>query len=290
MAQTLAVVNPSDILPDAATTRERLQAIAAFQALVNGSLKEGHDYGVIPGSGNKPTLLKPGAEKIVKLLGLADTYDFLEELQDWDRPLFSYTVKCRLLIMGTETVVSEGIGECNSLEKKYRYRWVFPGDVPVGLDKELLKKRQGVSQRTRQPYTQYQIENDEIYDLINTLKKMSKKRALVDAALSAGRLSDLFTQDIEDLETAGDRHAAGNEQEEARPARQALRTSLESTGRPVPTPDSDPATEGQRRAVEDLSKKAGIDIEKAPIDPDLTFGEAKRLIQQLQQGGNTEAA
>ncbi len=37
------------------------------------------------------------------------------------------------------------------------------------------------------------------YSLINTLLKMAKKRALVDAVLSATRSSGLFTQDIEEM-------------------------------------------------------------------------------------------
>jgi len=43
------------------------------------------------------------------------------------------------------------------------------------------------------------VENEDIYSQVNTILKMAKKRALVDAALSAGRLSQVFTQDIEDM-------------------------------------------------------------------------------------------
>lgn len=41
---------------------QQLQAIANFQTVVQNNLKSGQDFGVIPGT-NKPTLLKPGAEK-----------------------------------------------------------------------------------------------------------------------------------------------------------------------------------------------------------------------------------
>ena len=41
--------------------------------------------------------------------------------------------------------------------------------------------------------------NEEVYSEVNTILKIGKKRALVDAALSAGRLSEIFTQDLEDL-------------------------------------------------------------------------------------------
>ncbi|MDD5703327.1 MAG: hypothetical protein PHU23_14925, partial [Dehalococcoidales bacterium] len=116
----------------------------------------------------------------------------------WQRPFFHYLIKCRLVHVITGALVSEGIGECNSLEGKYRYRWVSERDLPAGVDKASL-----VSQERRNKngghWTVYRLENDDIYSLVNTILKMAKKRALVDAALSAGRLSDVFTQDIEDM-------------------------------------------------------------------------------------------
>jgi hypothetical protein len=37
------------------------------------------------------------------------------------------------------------------------------------------------------------------FSLVNTLLKMARKRALIDAILSATRASRIFTQDIEDF-------------------------------------------------------------------------------------------
>ncbi|MFC1762945.1 hypothetical protein ACFL6U_12810 [Planctomycetota bacterium] len=165
--------------------------IKKFQQLVKSQLVKDHDYGTIPGT-QKPTLLKPGAEKITKLMGLADSYEITEKVEDWDRPLFSYTVACQLSSIQSGTLISQGIGHCNSMESRYRYRWAWPSDVPAHLDKTSLPQRQINTRRGKS--TQYKVENDDIYSLTNTILKMSKKRALVDAALSAGRLSDLFSQ------------------------------------------------------------------------------------------------
>ena len=44
-------------------------------------------------------------------------------------------------------------------------------------------------------------QNTETADLANTILKMAKKRAYVDAMLNVGALSEMFTQDIEDLGT-----------------------------------------------------------------------------------------
>lgn len=237
-----------DLSPE--ETRRKLIAIAQFQAIVRTELKEGHDYGVIPGT-NKPTLLKPGAEKLAKLLNCYDDYEIVERTEDWDKPLFRYLVRCTLSDMATATKISSGLGECNSYESKYRYRWIPEAEVPAHVEKKTLRTRGGkrtlfefdfaiekrettgqygksaeywdgfnkaiqdgktrrvtkkskagrdlTGQEMDVDLTLYQVPNPDIFDQINTILKMAKKRALVDAALSAGRLSDLFTQDLEDF-------------------------------------------------------------------------------------------
>jgi hypothetical protein len=160
-------------LPSRPEVQSKLEAVRQFQGLVQQTLIKGHDFGVIPGT-SKPTLLKPGAEKIAKLLACADTYDILSKTEDWDKPLFSYEIKCTLTWMETGVVVSEGLGEANSHEPKYRYRQGQGGGTII---------------------------NEDVAGQKNTLLKMAKKRALVDAALSAGRLSDVFTQDIEEFQS-----------------------------------------------------------------------------------------
>ena len=41
-----------------------MKKINNFQTVIQKNLKSEHDYGVIAGAGSKPTLLKPGGEKI----------------------------------------------------------------------------------------------------------------------------------------------------------------------------------------------------------------------------------
>jgi hypothetical protein len=183
-------------LPDEAKFKTDIQAINRFQQVVHANLVQGQDFGVIPGT-NKPTLLKPGAEKITKLLGLCDHYEILDRQEDWKGSFFRYLVKCQLKTASDGLVVSEGFGECNSMESKYRYRWLWPKEIPENFDRDNAVKR---SIKTKNGYvTQYRIDNEDIFTQVNTLIKMAKKRSLVDAALSAGRLSNVFTQDIEDI-------------------------------------------------------------------------------------------
>lgn len=184
-------------LPDETQFRQDIQAINRFQAIVHQNLVVNQDYGVIPGT-TKPTLLKPGAEKIAKLLGLSDQYEIIDRQEDWNKPFFRYLVKCKLIHVATQSLISEGLGECNSMESKYRWRWLSERDLPVGIDRSKLIAQERTA-KTGGHWTVFRFENDDIYSQVNTILKMSKKRALVDAALSAGRLSNVFTQDMEDL-------------------------------------------------------------------------------------------
>lgn len=149
---------------DTNSLRRSLQAIGSFQQLVRSQFKQNHDFGVIPGTGNKPTLLKPGAEKIVMLLGLTSEYEVIESTRDFEKGFFQYQIKCKLIKNGT--IVTEGMGAANTKERKYLKQDPFSVD--------------------------------------NTVLKMAKKRALVDAALLVGSLSDIFTQDIEDMDLRGE--------------------------------------------------------------------------------------
>lgn len=210
--ETTAIAERDFTLPDAQTVENRLAAIENFQRLVRQHLHEGHDYGAIPGTGGKPTLLKPGAEKITKLMGLADSYLIINEVRDWDKPLFAFTMRCRLTMIGTDVLIAEGLGECNSRESKYRYRqgtntcpWcgkeaIIKGRADFGGGWVCWNKRGGCGVKfSDDQFSQpEQVENLDVADQVNTFVKMAKKRSLVDAALSAGRLSDIFTQDMEE--------------------------------------------------------------------------------------------
>lgn len=162
MEESYAIVTAADVKALA----ETLKKIEAFQALVRSQLNEGTDYGVIPGCGSKPALLKPGAEKLLMLLGLRSRYEVIRSQEDFERGFFFYIVRCSLSHGANDVVVAEGLGSCNTAEGRFR-------------------RRDGSWQ---DPYTG-----------ANVALKMARKRALVDAALTVGSLSNLFTQDIEDF-------------------------------------------------------------------------------------------
>ena len=69
--------------------------------------------------------------------------------------------------------------------------------MPEGIDVELLPRREKSGEYGK--YYEYRVEED-CNSKANTILKMAKKRAQVDAVLTVANLSELFTQDFDDLE------------------------------------------------------------------------------------------
>ena len=142
--------------------QKTMHKITQFQQVIQRTLRQNHDFGVVPGT-QKPTLLKPGAEKILMMMGLRSEFEIVDSTRDFENGFFQYQVRCKLY--KGDILVTEGLGACNTKERKY------------------IKQ---------DPYT-----------LDNTVLKMAKKRALVDATLLVASLSDVFTQDSEDMDLDG---------------------------------------------------------------------------------------
>jgi len=193
--------------------RQRLQD---FQAFVKEYLVKDEDYGIIPGT-PKPTLYKPGSDKLCELYGLADTYEITSRIEDWDRNLFDYEIRCTLLSKRDGGIVGTGMGSCNSYEGRYRWRdgqrkcpncskaTIIKGKAEYGGGWLCFAKKGGCGAKFKDGDKSIEgqqtgrVENDDIPTLKNTILKMAKKRAKVDATLGVTRSSGIFTQDVEDF-------------------------------------------------------------------------------------------
>jgi hypothetical protein len=144
------------------------------------------------------------------------------------------------LISQSGVYLGDGIGECTSLEKKWHER----------RDGTILNAS----------------------DSCNTILKMAKKRALVDAVLTVLGASDIFTQDIEDQEPVLGKAPA--------PAKKA---------EPEKAKDGDALTTGQ---LAWLTKNAPLVWTTDEIDKwlaahkaltfaEITYGDARDLHKQL---------
>lgn len=200
--------------------KKRRQALVDFTGSI---MVPGTDYGQVPGTGGKPTLLKPGAEKLTTFFGLSPRFILERRDEDWtgkshgDEPFFHYQYRCQL--WRGDTLVGEGLGSCNSWEKKYRYRnadlkcpncgeegTVIKGKAEYGGGWLCWNKKGGCGSKWSDgaPEIENQdrgkVLNDNPADLVNTIDKMAQKRALVAATLIAVNASEFFTQDIEDMD------------------------------------------------------------------------------------------
>src|SRR3990167_5618052 len=201
----IEIVRPGFALPNLNQMRAQESAIREFQAACHRHLVSGHDYGVIPGT-QKPTLLKPGAEKIIRLLGLSDEYDIQERTEDWEKGFFRYIIRCKLVHLNTGVLASGGRGECNPKGGRYRGRnaaracpacgneTIIKGKAEYGGGWLCYKAKGGCGQKWPDGAQDIEgqqvgkVENEDVFSLVNTVLKMAKKRAMVDAALSAGSL------------------------------------------------------------------------------------------------------
>lgn len=169
--ENLPAVQPELGIEKAAMSPQDLKAqVELIQAVNNAVMEEGKHYGVVPGA-KKPSLFKPGAEKLALTFRLDPQYEITDkamvhpdpDVKD-DKGFVMYEIRCTLYSIVTGVRIGSGAGACNSKENKYR-------TVPA-------------------------------MNLQNTILKMAKKRALVDATLTATAASDVFTQDLEDMHHA----------------------------------------------------------------------------------------
>ena len=95
-------------------------------------LKSDLDYGVIPGT-PKPSLYKPGAEKLRFVYGLGVEFDCIDKTVDLDRPFVDYSYRCSVKSK-TGQILAQCEGNCNSLEAKFGYVWKTISELPEGTD------------------------------------------------------------------------------------------------------------------------------------------------------------
>ena len=89
----------------------------ALKAFIRSNLREGVDYGQIPGVKNN-VLFKPGAAKIINFLRLRPQIQLLHTVFDPEAKAISYTVKVAL-INEEGIAVTEALGASNTLELKF---------------------------------------------------------------------------------------------------------------------------------------------------------------------------
>ena len=178
------------VIPEMAISlNEARERLALLQSFVNEMLLPNVDYGIIPNC-KKPSLYKSGAEKLCDIFGFSKHFEVIGKQEDWEKKIFHYEIKATLINKRTGFIEAEGLGCCNNKESKY-----------------LTKDG---------------------YSIINTILKMAKKRAFVDAVLSATRSSGIFTQDMEDLNSTNNIPQSQNTKSKELKPKEALVTKAKT--------------------------------------------------------------
>ena len=211
--------------------------------LMRDHMVPGRHYGSIPGK-DKPCLHKSGAELLLDAFGFRFYSEITQRVQDWETGFVEYEVRV-VIVNASGNVEADGHGCCNSLESRYK--------------------------------------NQDAANIANTLLKIAKKRALVDATLAATRSSILFTQDLDERRSS----AHGTVGLRAGTSSAALRGG-DQLSRPISNP-GDLRTENQAKLLWTLAKEIHEQNPEAVIrhhagKPLATIlkGEASNLIDELR--------
>ncbi len=274
MSTTEIVVQENRAL-SAPEIKDQVQLI---QQVMKAVMLNGTHYGKIPGCGDKPALLKPGAEK------LASTFRFaidpqVEDLSDGDHCRFR--VRASISHQVTGQYLGTGIGEASGAEVKYAWRGVVCDaefEHTPETQKRLKWERSGSATK--------QVRTNQA-DIANTVLKMAKKRALVDAVLTITAASDIFTQDLEDMPEEI-RETAEGETATREPERkqQTVEVISESQAkRAFAIGKGKGFTIDQYRAV---IKRHGFDSDKdIPKNPKTVYDN---IVAELEKGPRNDAA
>lgn len=211
--QNEAVPQPSyEVAPLSA--KQMKTQIQQIQAIMKDCMIDKEHYGTVPGCGDKKVLLKAGAEKLTFVFHMAPRYKISKtDLPGGHR---EYEVIASLYQKGTDVFLGEGVGSASTMESKYRYRntarkcpkchqeTIGQSKPEYGGGYYCNQKKGGCGAKFPKgdPSIEEQVtgkvENEDPADCFNTVLKMSKKRALTDATLTATAASDIFTQDLEE--------------------------------------------------------------------------------------------
>lgn len=293
--------------------------IQVIQEVMRDAMVKDTHYGVIPGCGDKPTLLKPGAEKLCLTFRLAPTYTVIKtDLPNGHR---EYEVRCTLTHIPTQSVYGEGVGTCSTMESKYHYRQaervcpncgkatIIKGRAEFGGGWLCFGKKGGCGSKfgdfdeTIMGQVAGRVDNPDLADVYNTVLKMSKKRAHVDAVLTATAASDIFAQDLEDLPRTTEpvieaTSEVVNSEPSQPPARETTKVDYPKnlnykgatptpTVKPEPAPNGPPITVAQTRTLVALCHGKGWDDEETYRQTSEFVG---RVVESFKGLSTTEAS
>lgn len=285
------------------------QRVVLVKRMYDSVMVNGVDYGKIPGCGDKPVLLKGGAEKLGMLFKLSPSFSVTRDnLESGHR---EYHITCNL-VNTHGAIVASADASASTLESKHRYRGsavvcpacgketIIRGRKEYGGGWLCYAAKGGCGTKFRdgdgsiEGQATGRAENKDIADTYNTVLKMGEKRAFVAAILFATGASSYFTQDIEDAA----KNDVAPKIEPAEPARPKQgETTIREPGDDdvldAPELDKHARLVGIKQAIthgDDLEREEAWGVwVKVQLDyPPETNREIGKLYASMKKGGNVK--
>lgn len=252
--------------------REKQMRSILAEYMASAMIEDHHYYSFK--KGDKPALSQEGAHSICSLL--KQTFGPPDIVKEFDGDHMTVTARIQVFSVESGQLSATGDGMCSTRESKYAYRWAWKNELPVGIDTSTLKTR------GKPENPQYQLPNQDLPDLYNTVLKMAVKRAKVAAVRQLPLVSELFVAEPDDTDTEPDA-----------PAPKAAAAKA-SAGKPAPT--AQPAGPESVKKVVELSTKLvmnhGVEIEALAMQflpegvarfEDLSEEKAKEIVPGLAE-------
>lgn len=221
MTEDLAT-RPTTDLP-ALSVDQVMHRMQTIGTLMQRAMLKDVDYGAIPGTNSKPTLLKPGAEKLLVLFQLDAQYDTKKTFDGGHLTVETY---CTIYHAPTGNRLGGASAVCSTLEAKYRYRG--GARICPECGKPAIKKSKFPPRGTNLPpgfycfgkiggcgvnyahdderitsQSEERQENPDIADTYNTVLRIAEKRALVAAVRQVTGASAVFDEEPPHVEAEG---------------------------------------------------------------------------------------
>lgn len=229
--------NTNLILRPISSVGELIAARKETADLIAKNLKEGRDFGLIPGV-DKPSLFQPGAEQVNAWFGVRPVFTIVEKeidhasVNEWVKQKWAKAAKPDQAVCDEMRAAGTGKfrkGKGGDWEWFVRtdergtatgvYRYVVSCELIHRSSGEIIGQAVASCSSLESKYCDRPRESE------NTVLQMSQKRSYVRVTRNTYGLSDRFTQDVEDFLAGGDHNGNGDQGKDQGGKKEEKRTS-----------------------------------------------------------------
>lgn len=253
------------------TIQEMKEQVQVVQQVMQYVMKKGAHYDVLPGCGDKPNLLLPGAEKIGMVFRIGGEPEIERESDGFD---VYFHIRIRMFDVRSGNTVGYGVGDGSTAESKWAWRRAICHEefeaTPetrrrIHWQQKYSNGRKMFDKDGNPICEAVEQVRQNVADILNTVLKMTLKRAYVDGIRKVTACSDVFDQDLDESHI---REAVGAETEPEQPRytqpQRKSATVQQNTENPAgnaPVSD-DIISDGQRKRLFAIGKQRGLSTDE----------------------------